>query len=90
MRPINVDTPGTVVAPAADTPGSVVKKKILKKYCKDKKICYNYIRKGKGKMLIIYIIVKDLLGLSLLLLFIISKLVDKYIQKNQKKLKKLL
>ena len=38
-------------------------------------------------MLIIYIIVKDLLGLSLLLLFIISKLVDKYIQKNQKKLK---
>lgn len=41
-------------------------------------------------MLIIYIIVKDLLGLSLLLLFIISKLVDKYIQKNQKKLKKLL
>lgn len=41
-------------------------------------------------MLIIYIIVKDLLGLSLLLLFIISKIVDKYIQKNQKKLKKLL
>ena len=41
-------------------------------------------------MLIIYIIVKDLLGLNLLLLFIISKLVDKYIQKNQKKLKKLL
>ena len=41
-------------------------------------------------MLIINIIVKDLLGLSLLLLFIISKLVDKYIQKNQKKLKKLL
>ena len=41
-------------------------------------------------MLIIYIIIKDLLGLSLLLLFIISKLVDKYIQKNQKKLKKLL
>ena len=41
-------------------------------------------------MLIIYIIVKDLLGLSLLLLFIISKLVDKYTQKNQKKLKKLL